>query len=165
MSRWVNQFCRSAEVFQVINEHHILPCSQHHPWKVFNIHFNNTLGMNTSLMFYICFPKKQLTLTYTDTHQQASGKDKQGWLPHRLKPEVRRCLVWIPDIGIRAVPSLSVVSNSEGTIHSLLSGGDRFWWLNVISHFRVEALGASQDVGLEVTAVHGELERLRVHTP
>lgn len=73
-------------------------------------------------MFYICFPKQQLPETYTDTHKQASGKDKQGWLPHRLKSEV----TWIPGTGIGAVPSLLVVSNSEGIIHSLLSGGDRF---------------------------------------
>lgn len=159
-SRWANQFHRSAEVFQVVNEHHILPCSQHRPWKFYNIHFNSALGMNTSLMFYICFPKQQLPETYTDTHKQASGKDKQGWLPHRLKPEV----TWIPGTGIGAVPSLSVVSNSEGIIHGLLSGGDWFRWLSVISCSRVKALGASQDVGLEVTEVHGDLKCLQVHT-
>lgn len=161
MSRWANQFHRSAEVFQIINEHYILPYSQHRPWKIYNIHFNSILGMNTSLMFYICFPKQQLPETYTDTHKHSSDKDKQGRLPHRLKPEV----TWIPGTGIRAVPCLSVVSNSEGTINGFLSGGDRFRWLSVISHFRVEALGASRDVGLEVTKVHGDLECLRVHTP
>lgn len=56
------------------------------------------------------------------------------------------------------------MSNSEGAINRLTSGGDRFRWLSVIFHFRLEMSGTPGVEVLEAREVPRALGCLRVCT-